>query len=60
METSLQEICTVERSSAELARLICKLRWIGMEEEAKRLQAALGVLSSSERGTVPVDPPSTD
>jgi hypothetical protein len=46
MKTSL---CEIERgkesreecASRELAQRIRKLRWIGMAEEAKRLQAAL-------------------
>jgi hypothetical protein len=30
-----------ERTPHELAKLICKLRWIGMEEEADRLLGEL-------------------
>jgi hypothetical protein len=33
---------TAQRGSNELVRLIRKLRWIGMEDEAERLQAELG------------------
>jgi len=31
-----------QRTSSELARLIRKLRWLGMEEEAQGLQNELG------------------
>jgi hypothetical protein len=30
-----------ERPSAEVLHLICKLRWIGMEEEAERVEMQL-------------------
>jgi hypothetical protein len=32
---------SAERTPHELAKLICKLRWIGMEEEADRLLVEL-------------------
>ena len=35
------ELSREERATQELVKRIRKLRWIGMEEEAKRLQAAL-------------------
>ena len=37
-------------SSNELVKLICKLRWIGMEEEAERLLAEL-----EQRRNAPAD-----
>lgn len=42
------------------ANLIRKLRWIGMEEEANRLQQAVRTLPPEERGTVSAGPFSTD
>jgi hypothetical protein len=42
------------------SKLVCKLRWIGMEEEAKRLQLALRTLPPEQRGTVSAGPFSTD
>jgi hypothetical protein len=42
------------------AQLIRKLRWIGLEEEAKRLEAAVSALPPKERGSVCVGPFSTD
>lgn len=47
------------RSSLEWARLIRKLRWIGLEEEARRLELAVNTLPSEERGSVSVGPFST-
>ena len=42
------------------SNLIRKLRWIGMEEEAIRLQRAVRSLPRDERGTVSAKPFSTD
>ena len=44
----------------EWVKLIRKLRWIGMEEEASRLQAVVCTLSPSDRGTVSAGPFATD
>jgi hypothetical protein len=49
-----------ERPSCEWARLIRKLRWIGLDEEARRLELAVTTLPSDERGSVSVGPFSTD
>jgi hypothetical protein len=46
------------RESAEAVKLIRKLRWIGMEEEADRAQARLG--SSSSFDCVLAGPSDTD
>jgi hypothetical protein len=42
------------------SQLIRKLRWIGMEDEAIRLQRAVRSLPPEERGTVSAGPFSTD
>jgi hypothetical protein len=42
------------------AQLIRKLRWIGLEEEAKRLESAVSTLPPEERGSVSCGPFSTD
>jgi len=42
------------------AKLIRKLRWIGLEDEACRLQTAVGSLPPEQRGTVSAGPFSTD
>jgi len=42
------------------SKLIRKLRWIGMEDEAQSLQRAVRSLPPEERGTVSAEPFSTD
>ncbi len=42
------------------ARLIRKLRWIGLEDEAKRLETAVSTLPPEERCSVSCGPFSTD
>jgi hypothetical protein len=44
----------------ELAKLIRKLRWIGLDEEAIRLQQVVRSLPPEQRGSVLVGPFSTD
>ena len=44
----------------ERTKLIRKLRWIGLDEEARRLEAALRASAPNERGTVLAEPTSTD
>jgi hypothetical protein len=44
----------------ERSQLILKLRWIGMEDEAKRLQGLANALPAEERGSVLAGPFSTD
>ena len=46
--------------SGECTKLIRKLRWIGLDEEADRLQRALRELAPEERGVVLADPRGTD
>jgi hypothetical protein len=48
------------RTPNELVRLIRKLRWMGMEEEAQRLQAVLSRQPRDQTGTVLEGPGSTD
>jgi hypothetical protein len=50
----------VDPRSREWARLIRKLRWIGLEEEAHRLELAVSTLPAEERGSVLAGPVSTD
>jgi hypothetical protein len=53
-------VCMDERLPSDWARLIRKLRWIGLEDEARRLELAISTLPPEERGTVSVGPFSTD
>jgi hypothetical protein len=48
------------QQSKDLAKLIVKLRWIGMEEEARRVERVMRSLPPEERGTVCAEPFSTD
>lgn len=48
------------RSSREWATLIRKLRWIGLEDEARRLELVVSTLPPEDRGTVSAGPFSTD
>jgi hypothetical protein len=43
-----------------LAKLIRKLRWIGLDDEARRLELAVSALPPEERGSVSAGPFSTD
>ena len=45
-----------QRASTELVKLIRKLRWIGMEDEARRLQATLSKFPPEQRATVSTSP----
>jgi hypothetical protein len=48
------------RSSREWENLIRKLRWIGLDDAARRLELAVSTLPPEERGSVSVGPFSTD
>ena len=54
------EVVAAHRSPQDVARLISKLRWIGRDDEARRLQAAVARLPSDARGTTSAEPLSTD
>lgn len=41
-----------QRTSAELVKMIRKLRWIGLEEEAHQLQVVLNRFPPEERSVV--------
>jgi hypothetical protein len=43
-------------SPHELAKLIRKLRWIGLDDEVRRLELAVSTLPPEERGSVSVGP----
>ena len=46
--------------TGECTKLIRKLHWIGLDEEADRLERALRILAPEQRGTACADPYSTD
>jgi hypothetical protein len=47
-------------TSAELVKLIRKLRWIGLEEEARQLQIVLNRFPSEQRAVLPGTPVDCD
>jgi hypothetical protein len=49
-----------QRPPCEWAKLIRKLRWIGLHDEARRLELAVSTLPPEERGTVSAGPFGTD
>jgi hypothetical protein len=55
-----EHITAMPQRPSDLTKLICKLRWIGMEEEAHRLELAVRTLPPEQRGTVSAGPFSTD
>ena len=59
-EAPAENVIVVDYCSREWARLIRKLRWIGLEEEAHRLELAVSTLPAEERGSVLAGPVSTD
>lgn len=59
-QASGNNVISLDRPSREWARLIHKLRWIGLEEEARRLELAVRTLPPEERGSVSVGPFRTD
>jgi len=60
MQQQSNVTCMTERSPCEWAKLIRKLRWIGMEDEAQRLEQAVSTLPPEQRGCVSAGPFSTD
>lgn len=55
-----EAVCTKHRTPHEWSRLILKLRWIGLEDEAKRLALAVSTLPPEERSGVSFGPFNTD
>jgi hypothetical protein len=54
------KVVSINPESRDWARLIRKLRWIGLDEEARRLEQVVSTLPPEERGSVSVGPFSTD
>jgi hypothetical protein len=53
---SAQSATSFQRRPDEWTKLIHKLRWIGLDEEARRLELAVRSLPSGERRTVSSGP----
>src|SRR5262245_61727145 len=54
------DVTPEQRAACEVVKLIRKLRWIGMEREAKELQMALSGFPSDKRASLVAGPHSTD
>jgi hypothetical protein len=60
-QLSMLHSITVEQSpSTDLVKLIRKLRWIGLEEEAHQLEMAVSRFPPEERAVVLANASSTD
>jgi hypothetical protein len=55
-----ENVAAIQQRPIHFAKLISKLRWIGMEEEALRLELAMRCLPPEQRGTIWAGPFSTD
>jgi hypothetical protein len=53
-------VIIMPKQQSDWSKLIRKLRWIGMEDEARRLELAVRSLPPEERGTVAAWPYDTD
>jgi len=56
----VEQMIAGARQPNEVAKLILKLRWMGMEEEAQRLERAVHRLPAQQRGTAIAEPSATD
>jgi hypothetical protein len=54
------EVLPEERRAAELVKRIRKLRWIGLEQDAAKLQRALAFFPPAERAILLASPCDTD
>ena len=59
-QTVRLDLTVEQRGSAEVIKLIRKLRWIGLENEARELQDVLTGLPGPRSGTLAEGPHSTD
>ena len=59
MDKEQDGVVAVNLQAREWAKLLRKLRWVGMDEEARRLELALSTLPPEERG-IAAELPSTD
>jgi hypothetical protein len=60
-ETDYDKVIPIHHQSPDgWAKLIRKLRWIGLAEHARRLELAVSTLPPEERGTVSSEPFNTN
>jgi hypothetical protein len=58
IEESIPDVSTEQRASNEVVKLVRKLRWMGMETEAKQIELAMCRLPAAD--TVLATPYETD
>jgi hypothetical protein len=56
----VEQMIAGARQPNEVAKLILKLRWMGMEDEAQKLERAVHRLPPQQRGTAIAEPSATD
>jgi hypothetical protein len=59
MEKEQDGAVALSRQAREWAKLLRKLRWVGLDEEARRLESALSTLPPEQRSTT-AELPGTD
>ncbi len=59
-QTLASEASVSAKASRDWVKLIRKLRWIGLDDEARSLEAALRTLPPEERSSVVFGPVNTD
>ena len=59
MDKEQDGVVAVSQQAREWAKLLRKLRWVGLDEEAQRLELALSTPPPEERGTA-AELPGTD
>jgi len=52
-----ENVITLDHHPRDWARLIRKLRWIGLEDEARRLELAVLTVPGERRGSILGGPP---
>jgi hypothetical protein len=60
VHTSTTHAAAPSADASHCTKLIRKLRWIGLDEEAGRLEQALSILEPDQRGAVVAEPRITD
>ena len=60
LERTVADVTPEQRAAREVVKLIRKLRWVGLETEAKELQAVLSGFTADKRESLLAGPHSTD
>jgi len=60
LEHIILDVAPEQRAACEIAKLIRKLRWMGLENEARELQTVLSEFPTDQRASLAAGPHSTD